>query len=64
MATAFIAWLIACGPVASTDGGLLPAASRTTLQIAPATVFGFESDLTFSIGLAELATSLTEELAM
>ena len=64
MAMALMAWLIAAGPVARTEGGVLPAASRTTLQMAPATVFGLESDFTLSTGLADDATSATDALAM
>ena len=44
MATDFIAWLIAAGPVAITAGGSLPTDSRTTLQMAPATELGLLSD--------------------
>jgi len=64
MAMAFIAWLIAAGPVAITEGGLFLAFSRTTLQIAPATVFGLLSDDTLSSGFLEVATSRTSALAM
>ena len=63
MAMAFMAWLIAAGPVATTLGGLPPADSRTMLQMAPATEFGLESPLTLSTGLSEAATSRTSALA-
>merc|ERR1719353_2513534 len=64
MAIAFIAWLMAAGPVATTAGGWLRADSRTTLQIAPATELGLESPFTLSTGLSDAATSRTSELAM
>ena len=63
MAMAFMAWLIAAGPVATTLGGLPPADSRTMLQMAPATEFGLESPLTLSTGFSEAATSRTSALA-
>ena len=59
MAMAFIAWLMAAGPVATTAGGWPLEDSRTTWQMAPAIEFGFESPLTFSRGLSEAATSPT-----
>merc|ERR1719473_2583132 len=57
MAMAFIAWLMAAGPVATTEGGWPLEDSRTTWQMAPAIEFGFESPLTLSRGLSEAATS-------
>mmetsp|Transcript_17771 Transcript_17771/g.37774 ORF Transcript_17771/g.37774 Transcript_17771/m.37774 type:complete len:322 (-) Transcript_17771:280-1245(-) len=63
IAMAFIAWLIAVGPVASTESEE-PRASRITLQMAPATVLGLDSLFTLSVGWLELATSTTEALAM
>jgi hypothetical protein len=64
IAIAFIAWLTAAGPVAITFGGSFLCDSRTTLQMAPATVFGLLSDDTLSSGLREAATSRTSALAM
>ena len=63
IAIAFIAWLMAAGPVATTAGGRPPADSRTMLQMAPATELGFDSPLTFSTGLSEDATSETDVFA-
>jgi len=62
MAIAFIAWLMAAGPVATTLGGSPD--SRTTLQMAPATLLGVESALTLSRGSSEAATSLTLAIDM
>jgi len=60
MQIALIAWLRAAGPVARTAGGLPPGDSRTTLQMAPATVFGLEEEETLSEALPEAAKSVTE----
>ena len=53
MAMAFIAWLMAAGPVATTAGGWPLVDSRITWQMARAIEFGFESPLTLSRRLSE-----------
>ena len=63
IAIAFIAWLIAAGPVATTEGGWPRADSRMMLQIAPATELGLESPLTCRMGLSDAATSRTSAFA-
>jgi hypothetical protein len=60
MQIALMAWFSAAGPVASTAGGNPPGASRTTLQMAPATVLGLEVADTLSDALPEAARSVTD----